>query len=187
VRLTMTAMFFVSLLNIILDFLLVFGSFSFDGFGYRGIAFAAAISMSAGTVISFFLLKKSRWTKIFSGTWHVSADLIRRIAVVSWPAALIQISWSAATIIIYNILSRLHDVSITAMAALTNGLRIEAIIFLRCMEFHTTLGKERSNFSIIDSVGTTTINGMLVDVLGFFHLNLHSTIISVKAARRLIS
>lgn len=130
VRLTMTAMFLVSLLNIILDFLLVFGFLSFDGFGYRGIALAAAASMSAGTAICFLLLRKSRWKKIFSGTWHVSAGLIRRIAVLSWPAAVIQISWSSATIILYNILSRLQDVSITAMAALTNGLRIEAIIYL---------------------------------------------------------
>ncbi|MEW6715332.1 MAG: MATE family efflux transporter, partial [Nitrospirota bacterium] len=55
VRLTMTAMFLVSLLNIVLDFLLVFGIFSFDGFGYRGIALAAAISMTAGTIICFML------------------------------------------------------------------------------------------------------------------------------------
>lgn len=130
VRLTMIAMFLVSLLNIILDFLLVFGFLSFKGFGYRGLALAAAISMTAGTVICFVLLRKSRWKKIFSGTWHVSAGLIKRIAVLSWPAAMIQISWSAANIIIYNILSRLNDVSITAMAALTNGLRIEAIIYL---------------------------------------------------------
>ena len=46
VRLTMIAMFLVSLMNIVLDFLLVFGFLSFDGFGYRGIALAAAISMT---------------------------------------------------------------------------------------------------------------------------------------------
>jgi putative MATE family efflux protein len=130
VRLTMTAMFFVSLLNIILDFLLVFGFFSFEGFGYRGIALAAAVSMSAGTIICFILLRRSRWKDTFSGAWRVSSGLVKRIIAISWPAAIIQISWSAANIIIYNILSRLHDVSITAMAALTNGLRIEAIIYL---------------------------------------------------------
>ncbi|MDO8281192.1 MAG: MATE family efflux transporter [Thermodesulfovibrionia bacterium] len=126
VRLTLIAMFFVSLINIALNFLLVFGL----GIGYIGIALATAISMFAGMAICFFLFKKSRWKDIFSGTWHVSSDLAKRIIKISWPTALIQISWNAGTIILYNILSRLQDVSITAMAALTNGLRIEAIIYL---------------------------------------------------------
>jgi Na+-driven multidrug efflux pump len=42
----------------------------------------------------------------------------------------VQLSWSTSYIVIYNILSRLQEGSITAMAALTNGLRIEAIIYL---------------------------------------------------------
>ncbi len=130
VRLSLIAMFFVSLINVALDFLLVFGFFSFNGMGYRGIALATAVSMSAGTVICLFLLRKSRWKDIFSGTWRVSTDLIRRLFILSWPIALIHISWNTGNIIIYNILSRLQDVSITAMAALTNGLRIEAIIYL---------------------------------------------------------
>lgn len=132
VRLTLIAMFFVSLINIALNFLMVFGIFSFEGIGYKGIAMATAISMFAGVAICFFLFKRSRWRDIFSqaGNWHVSADLARRIIILSWPAALIQLSWNAGTIILYNILSRLQDVSITAMAALTNGLRIEALIYL---------------------------------------------------------
>jgi Na+-driven multidrug efflux pump len=92
VRLTLIAMFFVSLLNIVFDFLLVFGIFSFDGIGYRGIAYATALSMFTGTLICFYLIKKSRWKNIFSGRWHVSSDLMRKIFLLSWPAALIQIS-----------------------------------------------------------------------------------------------
>ena len=49
---------------------------------------------------------------------------------MSWPAALVQVSWNASYIILYNILGRLQEGSITAMAALTNSLRIEAIIYL---------------------------------------------------------
>jgi putative MATE family efflux protein len=130
VRLTLIAMFFVSLLNIVLDFLLVFGIFSIDGLGYRGIAYATAISMLAGTFICIYLIKRSRWKDLLSGRWHVPYSLVRRIILLSWPAALIQISWNAGTVIIYNILSRLQDISITAMAALTNGLRIESLIYL---------------------------------------------------------
>jgi putative MATE family efflux protein len=136
VKLTLIAMFFISLINIALDFVLVFGVFSFNGMGYRGIALATAVSMFAGTVICFILFKKSQWRCIFKGSWHVSSHLARRIFAISWPAALIQISWNAGNIILYNILGRLQEGSITGMAALTNGLRIEAIIYLPVFALH---------------------------------------------------
>jgi len=130
VRLTLLAMSLISVINIALNFLLVFGLFSFQGLGYRGIALATSTSMIAGTVICLVLYRKSRWKNIFSGPWHLSSDLIRKIFLLSWPAALVQVSWNASYIILYNILGRLQEGSITAMAALTNSLRIEAIIYL---------------------------------------------------------
>lgn len=136
VRLTLITMFIVSLINVALDFLLVFGLFSLKGIGYRGIALATALSMSAGMVICIVLFKRSRWKDVFSGVWHLSSDLVRRIVRVSWPAALIQISWNAGNIVLYTILSRLQEGSITGMAALTNGLRIEAIIYMPVFALH---------------------------------------------------
>jgi putative MATE family efflux protein len=136
VRLTLITMFIVSLINVVLDFLLVFGLFSMNGIGYRGIALATAVSMFAGAAICFVLFKKSRWKDVFSGMWYLSSDLVRRIFMLSWPAALMQISWNAGNIVIYNILSRLQEGSITGMAALTNGLRIEAIIYMPVFALH---------------------------------------------------
>ncbi len=130
VKLTLWAMSIISMINIVLNFILVFGIFSFPGLGYRGIALSTAAAMSAGVVICIVLFRRSMWKDIFSGMRRVSADLVRRIVSLSWPAALIQISWNAGTIFLYNILSHLEAGGITAMAALTNGLRIEAFIYL---------------------------------------------------------
>ncbi len=130
VRLTLVAMFFVSVINIALDFFLVFGLSSFQGMGYRGIALSTAISMTVGMIICIMLFRQSRWRNIFSGTWHVSAKLIQRIFFLSWPMALLQVSWNAGNILLYNILGRLQEGSVTAMAAFTSGLRIEGIIYL---------------------------------------------------------
>ncbi|MGE5799828.1 MAG: MATE family efflux transporter, partial [Syntrophaceae bacterium] len=52
------------------------------------------------------------------------------IVDIGWPSVFLQIAWQAGSIVLYNILSRLGDGTVTALAALTNGLRIEAIIFL---------------------------------------------------------
>ena len=49
---------------------------------------------------------------------------------IGWPAAFLQIAWNMASIILFNILGRLKESSITALASTANGLRIEAIIFL---------------------------------------------------------
>ena len=130
VRLMLLAMSLVSSINIGLNFLLVFGLFSFRGVGYKGIALSTASAMFAGMIVCLFLFRKSRWKNIFSGRWRVSSGLIRKIFLLSWPAALVQISWNAGYIALYNILSHLREGNITAMAAFTNGLRIEAIIYL---------------------------------------------------------
>jgi len=136
VKLTLLAMFLISIINIGLNFLLVFGLFTFKGIGYRGIAVSTAAAMTVGTFISFMLFKRSIWKNIFSGLWRLSYQLVRRIFILSWPAALIQISWNAGNIFLYNILSRLHEGSITAMAAFTNGLRIEAVLYLPVFALH---------------------------------------------------
>ncbi|RJQ49197.1 MAG: MATE family efflux transporter [Nitrospiraceae bacterium] len=136
VKLSLQVMFFISLINIALNFILVFGLFLFQGLGYRGIALATAIAMSSGMAICIAQFRRSMWKNIFSGAWRVSYGLIRRIFLLSWPAALIQVSWNAGTLVLYNILSRLQDSSITAMAALTNGLRIEAILYLPVFALH---------------------------------------------------
>lgn len=130
VRLTLHAMFYVTVINIALDFILVFGLFSLPELGFRGIAFSTAAAMYTGTAICFYLFRRSRWNTIFSGAWRFSFKLIRKIFILSWPMALLQAAWNIGNIILYNILGHLREGSITAMAAFTSGLRIEAIIYL---------------------------------------------------------
>jgi putative MATE family efflux protein len=80
--------------------------------------------------INLVLLSRTRWRVIYRGPWAFLPETIRLIFRLGWPAAALQIAWNAGTIILYNILGRLGDASITALAAIANGLRIEAMIFL---------------------------------------------------------
>jgi MATE family multidrug resistance protein len=123
-------MFIVSAANIIGDFALVFGWFPFPRMGYPGIAVATAVSVTLGMGINLVLFSRSRWRSIYTGSWALSSEMISKIVDIGWPAAMLQIAWNAGTIILYNILGRLGEASITAMAAISNGLRIEALIFL---------------------------------------------------------
>ena len=106
-------MFLVSAINIAGDFLLVFGVFGFDGLGYIGIAISTALSMTIGTIINLVFFASGRWRNIYQGPLKISADAARKITVLSWPAVLLQIAWSAGSIVLYNILGRLGDKSVT--------------------------------------------------------------------------
>jgi putative MATE family efflux protein len=130
VKKPLLTMLSVCLLNVIGDFVLVFGLFSLPEMGYAGIAVATALSVSSGMLINLLFFSKQRWSRIYTSPWALLPTVIRRIVQLGWPAALLQIGWNAGSIVLYNILSRLGEKSITALAAITNGLRIEAIIFL---------------------------------------------------------
>ncbi len=125
--LTMTV---VSIINIVLNFVLVFGIYPFPKMGYIGIAVASAFSVAVGTVMNLLFFRFGSWAGIYKRPWSLSGEIIRKTLSISWPAALLQIAWNAGSIILYNILSRLGDASITALAAITNGFRIEGVIFL---------------------------------------------------------
>ena len=130
VKKVLVTMSLVSALNIIGNFVLVFGIPPFPKMGDTGIALSTALAVTAGMIINFILFAFSRWRAIYKAPAAVSAITIKQIISLSWPAALLQIAWNAGSIVLYNILGKLGSTSITALAALTNGLRIEAIIYL---------------------------------------------------------
>jgi multidrug resistance protein, MATE family len=123
-------MLLVSCINIIGDFVLVFGAFTFPGMGYIGIAVSTTLSMAIGMIITFVFFRYDHWKALYSGQWTIGTCTINKIARLGWPAAILQIAWSAGSIVLYTILGRLGEESVIALAAITNGLRIEAIIYL---------------------------------------------------------
>lgn len=122
----LVTMFLVMMVNVVAVWLLVFHV----GLGYRGIALANAASIIAGVLVLIMLLMGSRWRSVCRGPFRISTVTIRRVFAISWPSAALQTAWNAGTIILYNMLGRLGEESITALAAITSGLRIEAILFL---------------------------------------------------------
>lgn len=120
----------VTVINVIAVFGLVFGFGPFPALGYRGIATATALSLIIGMVLNLLFFAFGRWRELFAGAWNPSIETIGKIIRIGWPAAMLQITWNAGSIVLYNILGRLGDTSITALASISNGLRIEGIIYL---------------------------------------------------------
>jgi MATE family multidrug resistance protein len=130
VKKPLLTMFIVSVINILGDFFLVFGIFPFPRAGYIGIAISTASSVTIGICINLFFFTAAWWKDFYARPWRLSLDTIRKIASFGWPAAFLQVAWNAGTILLYSILSKLGSESIAALAAITNGLRIEAVIYL---------------------------------------------------------
>ena len=131
VKKPLVTMFVISVINIALDFLLVFGIPPFPRLGYAGIAFSTAISTLLGTVMNLmFLWFSEKWRPVYSDFGTVSFGMIKTIFNTGWPAGFLQVAWNLASIFLYNVLARLKEASIIALASIANGLRIEAIIFL---------------------------------------------------------
>ncbi|MBI5075649.1 MAG: MATE family efflux transporter [Nitrospirae bacterium] len=130
VKKPLMTMSLVTVVNVITVFGLVFGLGPFPALGYRGIATATAISLMIGMLMNLLFLGFSRWRKLFAEPWRISGETVGKILRIGWPAAMLQITWNAGSIVLYNILGRLGDTSITALASISNGLRIEGIIYL---------------------------------------------------------
>jgi len=130
VRKPLITMFLVMAVNVAGDFILVFGPVFFPAMGYTGIATATALSVTAGMAVNLTFLSHGTWRSVYALPWRLVPETVRKVIHIGWPAALLQILWNAGSIVLYNILGRLGGKSVTALAAITNGLRIEAVIYL---------------------------------------------------------
>jgi MATE family multidrug resistance protein len=116
-----------ALLNFIGDFALSFGFWTIPAMGPVGIAVATAASSLAGALLGLALLIGQG---LKTDGWRPDVILMKRIAKLSWPMGVLQMGWYLGSIFLYAILGRLPANAVEATAALTNGLRIEAILYL---------------------------------------------------------
>jgi len=111
----------VCVLNISLNFYFVFHT----PVGFTGIALSTVCSLAAGCLINLYFIKK-----IFTQRGYFSITFLKRIAAIGWPSGLLQVAWQIGSALLFVIVGMLPQRNIETLAALTNGLRIEAAIFM---------------------------------------------------------
>lgn len=130
IRITLITSFVAAGVNVVGDLVLALGWGSFPGLGYRGIAWATAIGTTVGAALNLAFM--------FSGPGRISlgslinplSRCIRNLIKLGVPSALQQTAWNAGTLVVYFLVAQLPGEKIVALASMTVGLRIEAIIFL---------------------------------------------------------
>ena len=117
----------VCILNIVLNLVLAL----MTPLKFRGIAWATVISMFLGSAFNMFYMRK-----LMSGFFKFSFNAVKDIFSIGWPAGLLQVLWQLGYMVLYLVLSAIPRQNIEILAAFTNGLKIEAAIFLPAFAFN---------------------------------------------------
>jgi MATE family multidrug resistance protein len=127
IQISLKTMSVVCFLNIGLNFALVF----LTPLGFRGIGVATVISLATGALINGYIVRASI-DGLKNWSWHV----IKKIFRIGWPIGLLQLVWMFGQAVLYLILGALPEHPVEMMAAFTNGVRVEAAIFLPAFAFN---------------------------------------------------
>jgi putative MATE family efflux protein len=136
VRLAMINGMITAALNVVGDIILAFGWGSIPAMGFLGIAWSSAAASSLGMILNLLCLNIGRSGAPTPGCCKPMAGCFKNLLRLGLPAALQQAAWNAGTLVVYFLVGRIGHGEITALAAMTAGLRIEAIIFLPIFAFN---------------------------------------------------
>jgi putative MATE family efflux protein len=130
IRLSMINSFVGSATNVVGNFVLAFGWGPIPALGYKGIAWATVVGIGLGTVLNLVPVMRGPGSLTTTAFTTPLPRCFGNLVKLGFPSAMQQIAWNVGTLVIYFLLGRLQVGEITALAAMTAGVRIEGIIFL---------------------------------------------------------
>ena len=133
------AIFVASVVNFFADFGLGLGYFGMPEMGYKGIAWASFFSVTTAAAFNMTVLFKlgliGRKSLISRRWFRKGAPYLIRISI---PTFAMQVFWNLGYVVLFMVTATLPHDSINAVAGLTAGLNIEAILFMPGMAFNMT-------------------------------------------------
>jgi len=130
--------FTVNVVNVIGNYVLIFGKFGFPALGVVGSATATTIAFTTGALLGLGLLaSKTVVMRLHSGHILPRPETIRRILAIGYPAALEQLFMQFGFFLYYRFAARYGT---SAVAAYFIGVRILAMSFLPGFGFAAAAG-----------------------------------------------
>lgn len=120
--------------NILGDWLLIYGPGPFPAMGVTGAAIALVTSRTIGTIVSLIWLLRSPISTCLHLPWKPNMDWFGRIMRIAFPALMQGLLFTIGATAFVWILGRLPNVT-EAQAALSIGLRAEAIAYMPAFAF----------------------------------------------------
>ncbi len=139
VTLPLYSMILVTGVNTLLDLGLGLGLWGLPNLGYKGIAWATFASILCGTVYNFVMMLRCGLLSAQSlAPWRWIRLALPYLIKVAGPAGLMQLVWHSAYMVLYAITASLPYENVVAMAGMSAGIRIEALLFLPGIAFNFT-------------------------------------------------
>lgn len=139
VTIPLYSMILVTVINTMGDLGLGLGLWGLPNLGYKGIAWATFTSVLCGTVFNVLMMFRCGLLSPRSfAPWRWIRLALPYLVRVAWPAGLMQLVWHSAYMVLYAITASLPFDNIVAMAGMSAGIRIEALLFLPGIAFNFT-------------------------------------------------
>jgi multidrug resistance protein, MATE family len=172
VKHSLATMIIACIVNIGLNFFLVFGT----KIGFKGIILSTVISYAVGCLINFTHIKKL----ILHGR-HFDKKLLKSMAVIGWPTGLQQIMWQLGGTMLFLIISALPSNNVEIIAAFTNGLRIEAAIYVIAFALNNANAVIIGNLIGAGRLGQAMKSGIVTALAGVAIISLQTVIVILNA------
>lgn len=139
VNIPLYSMTLLCVVNTFLDLGLGLGMFGLPKLGYQGLALATFAAVVVGASFNIIVLNRR---KMLTRKSIPPLRWIKRAAPyifsVGWPSGLMQVLWQTGYLVLFAITASLPLGSVDALAGMTAGLRVEALLFLPGFAFNMT-------------------------------------------------
>jgi putative MATE family efflux protein len=123
----------INTLNLVLDYLLIYGKFGFPMLGVAGAGIASAVSFMVGASVYFLVLLSGRYAVSLRGaSLAVDASVMRRILRIGIPSSVERLVMTGSMTVYTSIIIGFGT---AALAAHQVGLRIESLSFMPGLGF----------------------------------------------------
>ncbi len=139
VNIPLFAIVLVAVLNAVGDFGLGLGWWGLPRLGMKGLIWSTFFSLLAGALLNLYVLRRRRLLTLQAvPPWRWCRVAVRYLYKVAWPAGGMNLLWHTAYLVLFSITATLPTDAVAALAGMTAGLRIEAILFLPGFAFNLT-------------------------------------------------
>ncbi len=123
------------------------GYFGLPAYGYVGLAWSTFVSVAIGAALNCFFLARKGWLNkedIPGWRWiRIGSVYLYKVAL---PAGASHIMWHTGYLLLFVIAASLPYDSVNALAGLTAGMRVEALLFLPGLAFNMTVSVLVGNY-----------------------------------------
>ncbi len=131
--------FFMALGNVIGNLGFGLGYFGFPEFGYLGIAWTTFVCVGLGALANVILLiHKNYFNYKKIPPWRWVKNALPYLYKVAIPSGISQLTWQTGYLVLFAVTASLPFDKVHALAGLTAGMRLEALLFLPGMAFSMT-------------------------------------------------